>query len=134
MSEGIGGFSYVHPSRCIHLRERVAAALFFTNHCKSRNAQHHHTGVPEKTGLVGLFGRGLRTRTPSNLDLVCGLRSQCSPHTNPPLSTHLCTHRTRAHNVTAQVIREDGLVGLFGRGLRTRILANAMQGMMFSVL
>ena len=42
--------------------------------------------------------------------------------------------RTHAHNTALQVIREDGLVGLFGRGLRTRILANAMQGMMFSVL
>jgi len=33
-----------------------------------------------------------------------------------------------------QVIKEDGVIGLFGRGLRTRILANALQGMIFSVL
>ncbi|KNC78312.1 hypothetical protein SARC_09248 [Sphaeroforma arctica JP610] len=32
------------------------------------------------------------------------------------------------------VIKQDGLIGLFGRGLKTRILANAMQGMLFSVL
>lgn len=32
------------------------------------------------------------------------------------------------------VVREDGLAGLFGRGLRTRILANGLQGLMFSVL
>eukprot|EP00457_Paulinella_chromatophora_P008194 gb/GEZN01008223.1/.p1 GENE.gb/GEZN01008223.1/~~gb/GEZN01008223.1/.p1 ORF type:complete len:454 (+),score=90.89 gb/GEZN01008223.1/:29-1390(+) len=32
------------------------------------------------------------------------------------------------------IIEKDGLVGLFGRGLKTRILANGMQGMMFSVL
>lgn len=33
-----------------------------------------------------------------------------------------------------QVIQKDGLVGLFGRGLKTRILTNGLQGLMFSVL
>ncbi|CDO69743.1 hypothetical protein BN946_scf184697.g15 [Trametes cinnabarina] len=32
------------------------------------------------------------------------------------------------------VIAADGLKGLFGRGLKTRILANGLQGLMFSVL
>jgi hypothetical protein len=32
------------------------------------------------------------------------------------------------------VIKADGLIGLFGRGLRTRILTNGLQGMLFSVL
>lgn len=32
------------------------------------------------------------------------------------------------------VIKQDGLIGLFGRGLRTKIMANGMQGVMFSVL
>ena len=32
------------------------------------------------------------------------------------------------------VIAEDGLVGLFGRGLSTKILSNGVQGLMFSVL
>ena len=31
------------------------------------------------------------------------------------------------------VIRVDGFKGLFGRGLKTRILANALQGLMFTV-
>lgn len=33
-----------------------------------------------------------------------------------------------------QVIAADGIIGLFGRGLRTRILANGLQGLLFSVL
>lgn len=33
-----------------------------------------------------------------------------------------------------RVIKEDGIVGLFGRGLQTKIIANGMQGLMFSVL
>ncbi|CEO95248.1 hypothetical protein PBRA_004014 [Plasmodiophora brassicae] len=32
------------------------------------------------------------------------------------------------------VVDKDGLQGLFGRGLKTRILANGLQGLMFSVL
>jgi len=32
------------------------------------------------------------------------------------------------------VIKKDGYIGLFGRGLKTRILANGLQGLMFSVL
>ena len=32
------------------------------------------------------------------------------------------------------VIAQDGVKGLFGRGLKTRILANGLQGLMFSIL
>ncbi|KAJ7591518.1 mitochondrial carrier domain-containing protein [Mycena floridula] len=37
-------------------------------------------------------------------------------------------------DAAAAVIASDGLIGLFGRGLKTRILANGLQGLMFSVL
>lgn len=33
-----------------------------------------------------------------------------------------------------RVIKEDGLAGLFGRGLSTKIVSNGFQGLMFSVL
>jgi len=33
-----------------------------------------------------------------------------------------------------EVLAKDGYVGLFGRGLKTRILANGVQGVMFAVL
>jgi len=32
------------------------------------------------------------------------------------------------------IVNKDGLVGLFGRGLKTRILTNGMQGLLFTVL
>jgi len=32
------------------------------------------------------------------------------------------------------VVRVDGVVGLFGRGLKTRILCNGLQGLLFSIL
>ena len=37
-------------------------------------------------------------------------------------------------NVVRAVIAESGVFGLFFRGLETKILANGMQGLMFSVL
>jgi len=33
----------------------------------------------------------------------------------------------------ADIIKKDGYMGLFGRGLKTRIITNGMQGMLFSV-
>jgi hypothetical protein len=32
------------------------------------------------------------------------------------------------------VVLEDGLLGLFGRGLKTRILCNGLQGLLFAIL
>ncbi len=34
----------------------------------------------------------------------------------------------------SMVLKADGLAGLFGRGLRTRIIANGFQGLTFSVI
>jgi len=36
--------------------------------------------------------------------------------------------------VVRHVIKQDGIIGLFGRGLKTRIMANALNSMLFSVL
>jgi len=35
--------------------------------------------------------------------------------------------------VAQTIIKQDGLMGLFGRGLQTRILSNGLQGIMFSI-
>eukprot|EP00607_Mallomonas_marina_P010049 CAMPEP_0182419682 /NCGR_PEP_ID=MMETSP1167-20130531/4082_1 /TAXON_ID=2988 /ORGANISM="Mallomonas Sp, Strain CCMP3275" /LENGTH=255 /DNA_ID=CAMNT_0024594735 /DNA_START=348 /DNA_END=1112 /DNA_ORIENTATION=+ len=35
-------------------------------------------------------------------------------------------------NIAKSIIQQDGLTGLLGRGLQTRLLSNALQGMMFS--
>ena len=36
--------------------------------------------------------------------------------------------------ILALILEQDGLIGLFGRGLQTRLLTNALQGAVFSVL
>ena len=33
-----------------------------------------------------------------------------------------------------EIIAKDGLLGLFGRGLQTRLISNGMQGMLFTVI
>ncbi|GAA5889464.1 hypothetical protein JCM16303_005380 [Sporobolomyces ruberrimus] len=35
---------------------------------------------------------------------------------------------------TREILKKEGLKGLFGRGLKTRLLANGLQGILFSVL
>ncbi|KLO09610.1 mitochondrial carrier, partial [Schizopora paradoxa] len=52
------------------------------------------------------------------------------------LKTYRQVNETRISylNAARAVIAVDGLKGLFGRGLKTRIIANGLQGLMFSVL
>ncbi|KAI0942697.1 hypothetical protein AcW1_003258 [Taiwanofungus camphoratus] len=52
------------------------------------------------------------------------------------VKTYRQVHQTRVGYFEAAeaVIATDGLRGLFGRGLKTRILANGLQGLMFSIL
>ncbi|KAI9104796.1 mitochondrial carrier [Phlyctochytrium arcticum] len=52
------------------------------------------------------------------------------------IKTYRQVNETRVSYVEAAkaVIAKDGVQGLFGRGLKTRILTNGLQGIMFSVL
>ena len=52
------------------------------------------------------------------------------------LKTYRQVNETRIGYVDAanEVIRVEGVTGLLGRGLKTRIIANGCQGLMFSVL
>lgn len=49
------------------------------------------------------------------------------------------TKQTHKESITypqalQEVLAKDGVIGLFGRGLKTKILANGLQGMLFTVL
>ena len=52
------------------------------------------------------------------------------------VKTYRQVNETRIGYVDAAkaVVATDGWIGLFGRGLVTRIIANGLQGMMFSIL
>lgn len=58
---------------------------------------------------------------------VFGLPSYQPGNLRPAL-----THR--AVRAAHLVILSDGVIGLFGRGLKTRILCNGLQGLLFSIL
>lgn len=45
-------------------------------------------------------------------------------------STEIITY----NQAIKQIIKQDGILGLFGRGLKTRIIANGIQGMLFTIL
>ena len=49
------------------------------------------------------------------------------------------TKQTHVNHISYQtalseIIAKDGIAGLFGRGLSTRIITNGMQGMLFTVI
>jgi len=51
------------------------------------------------------------------------------------VKTYRQTNDTMAYSaIVKEIVAKDGYAGLFGRGLKTRILANGCQGIMFSVL
>jgi len=52
------------------------------------------------------------------------------------LKTYRQTHHEKVSYYQAfrRVIKEDGVIGLLGRGLKTRIIANGLQGCLFTVL
>lgn len=52
------------------------------------------------------------------------------------VKTYRQVHERRVSYTEAAeaIIAADGLRGLFGRGLKTRILANGLQGLLFSIL
>ena len=52
------------------------------------------------------------------------------------VKTYRQVHEREVGYLTAarEIVAADGFSGLFGRGLKTRIIANGCQGVMFSVL
>ncbi len=62
--------------------------------------------------------------------------SDCCSNSLRVIKTTKQTSQTPITYGTAfrMITEKDGLTGLFGRGLRTRILANGFQGLTFSVI
>jgi hypothetical protein len=51
------------------------------------------------------------------------------------VKTYRQTNETMSYkDIVFKVIEQDGYMGLFGRGLKTRIICNGLQGLMFSVM
>lgn len=92
------------------------------------NSLQEHIPVPEHVAmkLVRNAGIGFTSSVVSDTCSNSIRVIKTTKQTHPDSLTYPETARL--------IIKEDGLMGLFGRGLKTRILANGVQGMLFAVL
>lgn len=70
------------------------------------------------------------------IGFAASIISDCISNSLRVLKTYRQVNETKTSYMAAAraVIAVDGITGLFGRGLKTRILANGLQGLLFSVL
>lgn len=97
---------------------------FFTYNFLDANIEVPKDNLPKKLARNALIG-------------FCA--SVCSDTVSNSIRVVKTYRQTHTEKISYQqaikdVIAKDGVIGLFGRGLRTRILANGCQGLLFSVL
>jgi hypothetical protein len=69
------------------------------------------------------------------IGFVASLSSDTVSNSLRVVKTYRQTNETLPYkDIVQKIIEQDGYMGLFGRGLKTRLLANGLQGLMFSVL
>uniref|UniRef100_A0A0A9Z085 Peroxisomal adenine nucleotide transporter 1 n=1 Tax=Lygus hesperus TaxID=30085 RepID=A0A0A9Z085_LYGHE len=80
--------------------------------------------------------RGKKLVRNAGIGFVCSCVADTVANSLRVVKTYRQTHQEKVSYITSvkHIIHDDGVVGLFGRGLRTRLLANGMQGLLFSVL
>lgn len=80
--------------------------------------------LPRKVGRNALIG------------FSASVVSDCCSNSLRVIKTYRQTHAEVVSYPAAvrEVVAQDGVVGLFGRGLQTRIIANGFQGLLFTVL
>jgi hypothetical protein len=85
--------------------------------------------LPEADSLAGKLGRN------AGMGFTASCVSDTCSNSIRVLKTYRQTSPTRVSYMDAArtIVAKDGLGGLFGRGLQTRLLANGVQGAMFSV-
>ena len=81
----------------------------------------------------------LRDVDNDNDDAVMMISNSSNTTTTTPLATSDTNGKRQKKELTyweviQLIVDQDGIAGLFGRGLQTRLLTNAIQGAMFSVL
>ena len=81
----------------------------------------------------------LRDVDNDNEDAVMMISNSSNTTTTTPLVTSDTNGQRQKKELTyweviQLIVDQDGIAGLFGRGLQTRLLTNAIQGAMFSVL
>jgi hypothetical protein len=74
-----------------------------------------------RNAFIG-FSSSLISDTVSNSSRVVKVYKQASPHV------------ISYPQIVKDIVKTDGVIGLFGRGLKTKIISNGIQGIMFTIL
>jgi hypothetical protein len=74
-----------------------------------------------RNAFIG-FSSSLISDTVSNSSRVVKVYKQASPHV------------ISYPQIVKDIVKTDGVIGLFGRGLKTKIMSNGIQGIMFTIL
>lgn len=116
-------------THCIRVT-RVSPALIFITHaaCAHEAFQVAQVAVPVPLPGGGLLA-GLGTQASAAPD--GGWRARCV-YEQTVKQTH--PDKLTMAECASLVIKKDGVIGLFGRGLSTRIITNGLQGLMFNVM
>ena len=71
----------------------------------------------------------------SNLEFNSAVISDCSSNSLRVIKTVKQTSKTKMSysEIIKNIIKKDGVMDLFGRGLKTRIITNGIQGILFTV-
>ena len=94
-----------------------------------------------RSAFLGLCASSISDVTSNSLRVIKTTKQTARLGGNKNTGEETTTDETRESGeelsygeVVQLIIKNDGLVGLFGRGLQTRLLTNAIQGALFSVL
>ncbi|KAJ3340200.1 hypothetical protein HDU93_007290 [Gonapodya sp. JEL0774] len=111
----------------------AASAATFVGHYPWSFSPRYKDSTPKRLARnAGIgFVASVASDTISNSIRVVKTYKQANPE-KASTRNHLASISYSA--AVRDVVAKDGWVGLFGRGLSTRIVANGMQGLMFSVL
>merc|ERR1711948_130382 len=92
--------------------------------------------VEGKEGMSKLMAKAKTSGRNAVIGFTSSVVSDCVSNSLRVLKTYRQTSETPVSYMQAakNVIEQDGYAGLFGRGLKTRILTNGAQATMFSVL
>jgi hypothetical protein len=86
--------------------------------------------IPKRTDTAGKLARN------AFIGFTASVTSDCISNSVRVVKTYRQTHTEKISypQIVKNIVKSDGIVGLMGRGLKTRILTNGLQGIMFSVL
>ena len=94
------------------------------------NSLQHYIPKPEKDETFKKFGRN------AFIGFVSSAVSDTTSNSIRVIKVYKQANSTNLSYLQCakEVVKADGILGLFGRGLKTKLLSNGIQGIMFSVL